>query len=294
MQRNSRDSRRTLFLTAALIFTMLAVPSGALAAEGAGGGAGKASLTADRLDYNPQTNRIDARGNVHMTRPDGELFGDSGTGTTDGRRFQLDGNVKGHFSNEGLDIICAHIVLVTEGTNPARRTITASGDVELTRREQGEDKITAQVVSWELDRDVYRAMGDVIGNYTRYYVDADEVSRDGERFAARGIRRYNDRERNVTMSASRASGTLGPDGAIRELVAEGNVVLNTPDEKGTISRITGDKGVFSVARGTLVISGNAMANQSGRNLHAESIVYHLDSERIEAIGRPSLVIDIPN
>ena len=289
-----KSPQRTLFVRFLIFLTTLLVLTAlpAYTAEEAVGN--KASLTADRLDYNPQTNRIDARGNVHMTRPDGELFGDSGTGTTDGRHFQLDGNVKGHFTNEGLDIVCAHIILVTEGTNPARRIITASGDVELTRREQGEDRITAQVVSWEPDRDVYRAAGDVIGNYIRYYVDADEVSRDGERFAAREIRRYHDRERNVTMSASRASGTLDPGGEIAELVAEGRVVLDTPDEKGTISRITGDKGVFSVARGTLVISGNAMANQSGRNLHAESIVYHLDSERIEAIGRPSLVIDIPN
>ena len=292
MQRK-KDPKRTLFFIAALAAAIIPLFGGQIllaATGGTGEAREKASLTADRLDYNPQTNRINARGNVHMTRPDGELFGDQGTGTTDGRSFLMTGNVKGHFTNEKVDIACDQIALRTEGSNPARRVITASGDVELTR---AEDRITSQAVSWELDRNVYRAAGNVIGNYTRYYIDADEVSRNGDQFAARGIRRYNDKERGVKMSATRANGKLGPNGDILELVAEGNVVLDTPDNRGAISRITGDKGVFSVARGTLVISGNAMVNQSGRNLHAESIVYHLDNERVEAIGRPSLVIDIP-
>lgn len=274
----------------AMAFSLTALP--ALATDDAPGR--QASLTADRLEYNPQTNRVDARGNVHLSRPDGEINGDYGTGTTDGRSFQIIGNVIGHFATEGVDVVCDFIRLDSEGTAPVRRVVTASGDVELVRGERGEDRVKAQLISWELDRDIYRASGNVLGNYIHYTIDADAISRDGAQFSATEIRRYHDKERDVTMSASRANGTLDAGGAIAELIAEGRVVLDTPDEKGTISRITGDKGVFSVARGTLVISGNAMVNQAGRNLHAESIVYHLDSERIEAIGRPSLVIDIPN
>lgn len=283
-----RNAKRALFFFAASIAVAI---SSFLCAPALFAESGKASLTADRIEFDPRTNLIKARGNVHMTRPDGALSGDFGTGTTDGRSFEMTGNVRGRFEKEDLDIACGYIKLSTDGSVPPKRTIIASGDARLTR---GDDEIASDRISWELDSEAYRASGNVLGSYEHYSIDSDTVSRSGEKFSATNIRKYSDKKRDFVLSAARADGVLDRLGEVVELLAEGGVVMDAPDEKGNMVRITGDKGLFSVARGTLVISGNSMIDQPGRNLHAESIVYHLDTERIEALGRPSLIMDIPD
>lgn len=253
---------------------------------------GSANLTADTMHYNPDTGEILVQGAVHLLRPDGELFGDTGLGNANGRDFEMRGNVRGTFTGDedgdDIDIVCAFIRLSSEGTDPVRRTITASGDVVLTR---GEDRLAANDLVWSMDRDAYTARGGVIGNVAPYYIDADEVVRDGDNFSARNVRRYEDHERNLTLRADRVNGRLSA-GRVAELIADGNVVMDSPDDTGTMTRITGNRGIFSFARGTIVISGNAIVEQDARRLHAGNIVYHLDSGRIEALERPSLVIEI--
>ncbi|MDL2264370.1 hypothetical protein LJC31_06925 [Synergistaceae bacterium OttesenSCG-928-I11] len=249
---------------------------------------GSANLTADTMQYNPDTGEIHARGDVHLFRSDGELFGDVGQGNANGRDFEMRGNVRGTFTEDNLDIVCAYIRLSSEGTDPVRRTITASGDVVLTR---DEDRITAGYLSWSMDREGYTARGDVLGNFRSYCIDADEVVRDGDDFSARGVRRYEDHERNMTLTANRVNGRLAGR-HVAELIADGNVVMDSPDDTGKMTRVTGNRGIYSVARGTIVISGNAIVTQDARKLHAGSIVYHLDNGRIEALERPSLVIEM--
>lgn len=254
--------------------------------------AGSANLTADTMRYDPDTGVIRAQGDVHLVRSDGELFGDVGLGNANKRDFEMQGGVRGTFTGgEGvINIVCAFLRLSSEEMAPARRTITASGDVVLTR---GGDRLAADELSWSMDRDGYTARGGVIGDFASHSIDADEVVRDGNDFSARSVRRYEDRERNLTLRANRVDGRLS-SGRVAELVADGNVVMDSPDDTGRMTRITGDRGVFSFARGTVVISGSAVVEQNARRLHAGNIVYHLDSGRVEALERPSLVIEIEN
>jgi lipopolysaccharide assembly outer membrane protein LptD (OstA) len=248
---------------------------------------GDTNLTADAMRYDPSSGEINATGNVRLSRPDGEIFGDAGSGNVSGRGFEMSGSVRGTFTEEGVDIECAFIRLSSEGESPAMRTITASGDVVLTR---GEDIITAQYLSWELDRDGYTARGDVEGSFESHIIDADEAYLKGDDFSAKGVRRYEDLQRGLTFTARSVNGKLS-NGRMAELVADGDVVMNSPDASGTMTSITGSRGIYSVDRGTVVVSGGANATQSGRHLRAGSIVYHLDSGRIEALDRPSLVIE---
>ena len=125
-----------------------------------------------------------------------------------------------------------------------------------------------------------------------YFIDADEVARNGEQFWAQNIRRYEDRTRRIGISASKASGLLRR-GSVIELISSGSFVLNLADRKGAVTTITGDKGVYSQDRGTLVITGGVRAIQEGRSLSAGSIVYHLDSGRLEALGeRPTITFEM--
>lgn len=272
--------RNTQILVFTLVALLFAFATGAFSQN-------EATLTADRMNYNPDTREITVEGNVHFQRPDGELFGDWGRGSADGSDFDMQGNVRGNFTQESINIVCRFIRLETEGSNPPRRKIIASGDVTLTR---SNDKLTAQRVTWELDRENYKATGKVLSNFGQHSIDADEVARNGEQFWARTVRKYEDKGRKLTLSSSKASGLIRR-GDVVELIAEGRLVVNMIDNNGNATRITGNRGVFSKDRGTVVVSGNAVATQDGRNLQAESIVYHIEGGRLDAIGRPSLTID---
>jgi lipopolysaccharide export system protein LptA len=249
----------------------------------------EATLTADSMSYDPGDGSLSAVGNVHFKRPDGELFGDRGRGSVNGSGFEMHGHVRGTFDAESLTVACESITLVTEGKKPARRRIISSGDVVLTRKG---DRLSARVVEWEMGSSNYKAAGAVLGKFTAYSVDADEVSREGSRFSALNLRKYEDLRQKVTISASKAEGLLNKNNEIVELTSNGSVLLTMTDSGGEMTRITGDRGVFSVDRGTIVVSGNSRVVQKGRSLVAESIVYHMDTRRVEAIGRPSMMMEM--
>jgi len=97
--------------------------------------------------------------------------------------------------------------------------------------------------------------------------------------------------RNITMSASEADGIIRDDG-VAEMTARGNVVITMPDSEGVMTRATGNTGVFSETRGTVVLSGGAAINQTGRVLNSENIVYFLDTGLMDAHGNPSIVFEM--
>lgn len=249
--------------------------------------AGDVTLTSDSLSYDPAERIVRAAGNVRLESPEGELFADRGRGVVNGKDFEMSGNVRGNFRKEGIEIHCRSIDLRSEGEKPARRKLRATGNVRLVR---GEDRLLASNVSWELGGDHYRASGNVSANFSAYSIEADEAARDGEQFWAQGVRRYEDRVRKIVVKTSKARGVVrGKE--VTELTAEGPVEVVMFDRNGKRTTVRGDKGVFSKERGSVVISGNARADQDGRTLTADSIVYHLDGGKIDALGRPSMVIE---
>jgi lipopolysaccharide export system protein LptA len=250
--------------------------------------AGNAELQADSMNYDPKSRSIVASGNVRFRSPEGEISADRGIGYTDGTAFEMEGNARGRFKAQSLDIACDFIML-ERTASPDRRIITASGGVKLSR---DGGTLAADEVVWELGSENYSASGKVLLDFGNYLVDSDEASRDGDRFHALNIRRYEDRLRRITITAMEADGMM-ERGDMTELIADGGVVMDVAGEGDAHTRITGDKGVFSRDRGTLVISGGAFASQKGRNLRAASIVYHLDSGRVEALGdRPSIAFEM--
>lgn len=250
------------------------------------GGASEVSLKADSIRYDPATSLITAEGNVALTRDDGRLYAEKGNGNTDGTDFVLEGSVRGEFPSHNAKISCNYLKLTVDPGTAARR-IVASGDAALDR---GADSMRAGWVSWEIGRDNYRAEGRVTGVFSTHAVDADLVARNGETFWAKGVRRYEDKRYNMTLSAQNLRGRIRRD-QVSELEAFGRLVMDVPEEDGKTIRVTGEKGVFSEARGTVVVSGGATAVQPGRRLQAESLVLHLATRRVEALGQSSLVFE---
>ncbi|MDR3281320.1 MAG: hypothetical protein LBT23_12520 [Synergistaceae bacterium] len=247
----------------------------------------EATLTADSMNYNPNSRVITVEGNVHITGQAGEIFGDAGRGSTVGDNFEMWGNVKGRFTHKDgsvVNITCATASLKGRDKNSV---VTASGDVRITR---GTERLAADAVRWSTSVESYSATGNVLGSFTAYSIDADAVSRNLNAFEATNIRKFHENSRKITMSASRADGTI-KNNEVTEMTAEGGVVATTPNKDGGMTRIAGDKAVYSLARGTLVVTGRANITQTGRALHSESLVYFLDSGRIDAVGAPSLTFE---
>jgi lipopolysaccharide export system protein LptA len=257
------------------------------AAAGAAFADGEAVLTAESLSYDSNTGWVAASGNIHFTSPDGELFSDRGGGDINGKVFVASGNVRGSFKRESVEITCEAISLSNE--NESERRINASGDVVLTRLS---DRLSAQSVMWEIGGNSYKAEGNVLGTFEDFSIDSDMMTRSGDQFWASGIREYMDRERGVRLSSRKANGVF--DGReIVELITEGSVSIKMSGKNGEISTVTGNKGVYSLARGTIVVTGNARIDRGDHSLKASSVVYHLASGRVEALGQPTLMFGTP-
>jgi lipopolysaccharide assembly outer membrane protein LptD (OstA) len=273
-------TKKTKKILVFLLSTAILAASCVLAAA-----AGNAVLEADSMNYDPKSRSVTAEGNVRFSSPDGEVSGDRGIGYTDGGTFEMEGSVKGRFAAHSMDITCDFIMLERDA---GKRIITARGSVRLAR---DDGTIAADEIEWELESDNYSAKGSVSIDFGNYAVESGEASRGGNRFSARNVRRYEDRARRMIITAGEANGLI-EKGDIVELIAEGGVVMNIAEVRGASTRITGNRGIFSRDRGTLVISGGAFASQEGRSVRAANIVYYLDSGRVEALGdRPSIAFE---
>jgi lipopolysaccharide transport protein LptA len=255
--------------------------AGAMSAE-------QALMVADSMQYDPAASVIKASGNVHITHPDGEIFGDNGSGSFDGKNFEMHGGVRGHFKDKDgvpVNLECADAYLNTrdDGTH----TLTANIAATLTRRAE---KLSADSIIWNSSGDRYSALGNALGDFETYAIDADAVSRDARIFNARTVRKFYEKARKITMSADKADGVIINE-QISELVATGNVLITAPGKNGNMTRATGGRGVYSLDNGTVVITGRATVTQTGRKLNSERIVYYVDTGRIDATGNPALVFE---
>jgi len=130
----------------------------------------------------------------------------------------------------------------------------------------------------------YIAEGMVNGILGKIYLDVDKFYMKGADFSALNVRRLEDRELQIALSAERVSGII-EDGTLASFTAEERVWLDGQPRAGSGPvDIRGDRAVYSVERGSVVMSGNVRAVQQGRVLTAGSLVYFPDSNRIDAYG----------
>ncbi|MDR3164720.1 MAG: hypothetical protein LBU13_04000 [Synergistaceae bacterium] len=259
---------------AALVFVI----AGAMSAK-------EATMVANSMRYDPAESVITASGSVHVTHPDGEIFGSKASGTVDGRNFEIHGDVRGRFKGKDgipVSLRCADAYLNTG--NDGLHTLTAKGSAALVKRAE---KLSADSITWRSSGNQYSALGNVLGDFETYSVNADAVSRDGRIFSARAVRKFYEKARKITMSANSVNGVIINE-QISELVANGNVVMTALDKNGNMTEGTGSKSVYSLDKGTVVVTGKATVTQTGRKLNSERIVYHLDTGYIDATGSPAL------
>lgn len=251
--------------------------------------ASQSTLTAETIHYNTNDKNISASGGVVITRDGGVLSGDRAEGNTEKEEYTLLGNVKGSFPQNNVEIKYADKLKFTKGSNVKSDGMTeAFGKVRITRK--AGDYLNADYVQWELGTDNYLARGHVDALTDDKAMKADEAGRRGEKFWGRNVVRYEDRKQKTGMSAQTVDGIIQQD-VVQESVAKGNVKMDYLDKNGLKSVVTGDTAVYSKARGTVVVSGNAKAVRSdGKTVTADSLVLHEDTRNIDAIGNSRITV----
>jgi len=212
--------------------------------------------------------------------------------------------VNGDFTASG------NVIIITEGLtanaprgsgNVQNREVHFFDGIEVSGDWRGDwlDLSAEQVSLFFAQTPTYIAEGMVNGVLGEIFIDVDKFYMKGEEFAALNVRRLEDREVQIALSANRVDGVVR-DGAFANFVAQGRVFIEgqgRPGGGGPVD-IRGDRAVYSVERGSVVVSGNVRAVQEGRVLTAGSVVYFPDNNRIDAYGdlhegRVRITIDIP-
>ena len=244
------------------------------------------TMSADTIQYNVNTKKISAVGNVIIKREGAILWGDKGEGSTETSEFTLQGNVKGTFPAEKAELTADKVKWTGSKSAENDGIAEAFGKVHLTRGTN--EKIDADYVLWELGTKNYTARGNVDAKTENNILIANEAGQTKNKFWGKKVKRYEDIKQKLVVSADSVNGTTVNE-EISELVAVGNVIMDFVDKEGLKSRVTGEKGVYSKTKATFVMSGNAKAVRSdGKTVSADSIIMHEDTNDIEAIGNSKI------
>lgn len=223
----------------------------------------QATLSANRMRFDAETGDFLAEGNVVITAGELRLTAPEGSGNVDTR-----------------------IINFTQG-------ITASGKWygEKVSLRAGKVSLSFQ------DIPSCRFTGGVKGSMGTMNFDADGLTLTGAggidrpsgndtqtKFWITNARNLEDTSRGLSFGAASVEGLLRA-GDLHELTAKKNVWLKgRPKSQGDPVSLKGDNALYSLARGSVVVSGHVVAVQGGRTLRSDSVVYFPEQNRVEALG----------
>jgi lipopolysaccharide assembly outer membrane protein LptD (OstA) len=210
----------------------------------------EAQLSADRMRFDSQSGDFVAAGNVVIKVGELTVCAPRGVGNIKDKEVHFEEGIvaSGDWQGEWIDLAAGSISLFY-GQTPT-----------------------------------YIAEDGVKGDYGKISIDADKFYVKGPDISALTVRRLENHEMNVAFGAGSVQGTV-LDGVLTTWTATRNVWLQgRPNAGEEMVDIRGDKAVYSVERGSVVLSGNVSAVQKGRALTAQSLVYFPNNNRIDAIG----------
>lgn len=277
-------SRKLIFLGAAL---------SALCAAPALSAGVPTQLTADVMDYDVETGDFKAQGNVTIKREDLTLTSAYGFANTQTQKARVWENVRafGTYNGEKLDASCAQL------------------DVDFAA--PGGD---------------YRMSGSVDATFGTRVLRSDTARLTGRSFAAENVTHFEDTSRSIVLRCEKLDGDYDSQGLRRadgsgsvnatqedkdknselwcdafnynrekdSLTGNGNahIVVTQKTAGARVTDIHGDTLVYSFEKGTVTAEGNARAVQDGRRVSARTLIYYPDTGKLEAVGRPSITVDL--
>ncbi|MCF4152196.1 hypothetical protein L2W58_10350 [Dethiosulfovibrio sp. F2B] len=218
----------------------------------------KVKLTADNMTFDTATGLLVGLGNVTLIREDLKVVSDRCEGSYRENTARMWQNVRaeGTWSGENLSFQCQE--LNASFSKPER--ISMVGSVE--------------------------------GRFGSRSLRCYDVEMIGDRFIATKVSRFQDDDEGISLSCDRVKGAIG-DGMLREFEANGSVKMEIKHLKdGTLTKISGGKALYSKDRGSIVMSGGAVAVQRGRKITAKNVVFYPATSKIEAKGSPKITFDV--
>ena len=247
----------------------------------------ESTLEADELNFNVKTKEASALGNVVYTHGEDVIRGDKAEGNID-KKITVYGNpVKADARSQTTKLDAKRVAWTADATKKTSGFYEAFENVHI-KRDNG-DFLNAAYVKADTENNVYDAKGNVEALYEGKYIKAAEAHRNGATFNGKNVAKLEDRVKKYAISAARVEGKINAKDEITDATADQNVVFDHTDKQGLRSRLYGDHAVYSKAKGTLVVTGNAHGLRSdGKKISADMLVYHETTEQVDAIGKTKI------
>ena len=222
-----------------------------------------ATLSANRMRYDAQTGDFLAEGNVTIKAGDLRVNAPASSGNIDRREIYFDNGItaSGRWMDEKISL-------------KAGRMLLSFADVP-----------------------TCKFQGGVKGGYGTMKLDADRLTltgaggisdpRPGDRqtkFWLNVVRSLEDTSRGLSFGANSVEGIVR-GGRLYDMTAKKSVWLKGRQKgKADAVNLRGDNALYSLERGSVVLSGHVVAVQGGRTLKSDSVVYFPEQNRVEALG----------
>jgi lipopolysaccharide export system protein LptA len=222
----------------------------------------KVSFSSDTMQYDFQAGRFYAEGNVTIKGRDITIVATMANGDINSKAFNLSGNIT--------------IDGTWNGDNIRLSAMSATAEI-------------SEKPTYTLESGIYGSLG-------KLAIDCDYLKIVGDDLLAKKVHKLQDQKTGVTFSAENVKGKID-NGELTQAEAEGNIIIKgSPNKSGGVVELKGRKAIYSVERGTIVVTGGVIAKQNKRTLTADSIVFIPAINRIEAVGtqggRPRITVDI--
>ena len=222
-----------------------------------------ATLSANRMRFDAQTGDFLADGNVTIQAGDLNVEAPVGSGNVDRREVNFDKGItaSGKWQGDNINLRAGRLEL-------------SFNDVPTCKFRNG---VRGGYGPMKLDSDGLVIVG-VGGFQTPTAADTHT------RFILANVRNLEDSSQGLTFSANSVEGLL-MNGEVREMTADKQIsIKGKPKAKGDAVSLKGDHAVYSLERGSVVVSGHVTAVQGGRTLKSDSVVYFPAQNRVEALG----------
>lgn len=273
--------RKTVVLA---LLTLTFIACAAFAAE-------QVSLFGDTINYDTNTRKVRAVGNVVLSRGRSRVYGASAEGSIGDSVFEFKGGITGTFPEYNAELKSADKLKWQDSNSESGDgQLEATGRVHLTRG--ASEYIKANYVLWVIGTDNYTARGNVDMHYDGRVLIAADVRRTSTSFVAKNVTRYEDKAQKTVMAAELVEGKTR-NAVVEEIVATGSIAVNYTDQEGFKTVLTGDKAIYSRALDTIVVTGKAKAIRSdGKTVNADSMTLRVGPRKLEASGNAKITFTV--
>ncbi len=223
----------------------------------------QATLSANRMRFDAQTGDFLADGNVVITAGDLKVNAPVGSGNIDRREVNFEQGItaSGKWYGDKINLYSGRLLLSFNDIPTCKFQNVVKGSIGTMKLDAERLTITgAGGVSEPTKTD----------RQTKFWIVK--------------ARNLEDSLRGLSFGADNVEGIIRA-GDLYELTAKKNVWLKgKPKAKGDAVSLKGDNALYSLERGSVVVSGHVTAVQGGRTLKSDSIVYFPEQNRVEALG----------